>query len=159
MSNFKLFRGFIEKPGRITDNNSHQNGIFIPSFEPMIQNRFLVIFPEYLNIPSYLVKKTARPSATFNDRFEFRWDDINFTLYDPITQSTSRRIYELIGAQLLYNPLVIKLQMLSPVGDIVSDWSIWGIFNSVDFGDLDYSSNEMADITLNMSVSNVILNY
>jgi hypothetical protein len=49
--------------------------------------------------------------------------------------------------------------MLDPVGTVVSDWSIWGAINSVNFGDLDYSSDELADITLNMSASNVILNY
>ena len=158
MSNFKLLRGYDDKPSRITDNNSHQNGIFIPAFEPMRQNRFLVIFPEVFNISPYLVRMASRPSATFNNGL-VTWDDINFTLYDPISQSTSGRIYELMGAQLLYNPLVIKLQMLGPVGDIISDWSIWGRFNSVDFGDLDYSSDELANVTLNMSVSNVILNH
>jgi hypothetical protein len=55
--------------------------------------------------------------------------------------------------------MVIKLQMLGPVGDIISDLSIWGAINSADFGDLDYSSDELADVTLNMSISNVILNY
>jgi hypothetical protein len=157
MSNFKLFRGYVDKPGRNNDD-PRQNGTGFPVFEPMRQNRFLVIFPEVFNISPYLVRMTSRPSATFNNGL-VTWDDINFTLYDPISQSTSGRIYELIGAQLLYNPLVIKLQMLGPVGDIISDWSIWGRFNSVDFGDLDYSSDELANVTLNMSVSNVILNH
>lgn len=157
MSNFKLLKGYVGKTGQ-NNENPRQNGIFIPSFEPMIQSRFLVIFPEYLNIPSYLVKKTARPTATFNDGL-VRWDDIQFTLHDPISPSMSQTIYELIGTEILYSPMVIKLQMLGPVGDIISDWSIWGAINSADFGDLDYSSDELADVTLNMSVSNVILNY
>jgi hypothetical protein len=158
MSNYKLLRGYDDKPSRITDNNSHQNGIFIPAFEPMRQNRFLVNFPEIFNISPYLVRMTSRPAATFNNGL-VTWDDIQFTLYDPISPSTSQRIYELIGGQIFYNPLVIKLEMLDPVGIVVSDWSIWGVINSVNFGDLDYSSDELADVTLNMSVSNVILNY
>ena len=158
MSNFKLFRGYVDKPGQITDNNPHQNGVFIPAFEPMRQNRFLVIFPEVFNISPYLVRMASRPTATFNDGL-VRWDDIQFTLHDPISPSMSQTIYELIGTEILYSPMVIKLQMLGPVGDIISDWSIWGAISSADFGDLDYSSDELADVTLNMSVSNVILNY
>jgi hypothetical protein len=158
MSNFKLFRGYVDKPGQVVDNTPRQNGVFIPAFEPMRQNRFLVTFPEIFNISPYLVKMTSRPSATFNNGL-VTWDDIQFTLYDPISPSTSQRIYELIDEQIFYNPLVIKLQMLDPLGTVVSDWSIWGTINSVDFGDLDYSSDELADVTLNMSVSNVVLNY
>jgi hypothetical protein len=158
MSNFKLFRGYLDEPGRMTDNNSNQNGVFIPAFEPMRQNRFLIIFPEIFNISPYLVRMASRPTATFNDGL-VRWDDMQFTLHDPISPSMSQTIYELIGTEILYSPMVIKLQMLGPVGDIISDWSIWGAINSADFGDLDYSSDELADVTLNMSVSNVILNY
>jgi hypothetical protein len=66
MSNFKLFRGYLDEPGRMTDNNSNQNGVFIPAFEPMRQNRFLIIFPEIFNISPYLVRMASRTTATFN---------------------------------------------------------------------------------------------
>jgi hypothetical protein len=49
--------------------------------------------------------------------------------------------------------------MLDPVGTVVSDWSIWGRIISVDFGNLDYSNDDLAEIKLIMSISNAILNY
>ena len=159
MSNFKLFRGYLDEPGRMTDNNSNQNGVFIQAFEPMRQNRFLIIFPEIFNISPYLVRMASRPTATFNDGL-VRWDDMQFTLHDPISPSMSQTIYELIGTEILYSPMVIKLQMLGPVGDKIEQWTIKGAFiNSANFGDLSFDSNEPATVELTLSYDYAILEF
>lgn len=158
MKNFKLLRGdgsrsLTQSPPR-----------FIPpatQYEPMRQNRFVVTFPESLNIPSYFIRNTSRPSLSFNNQNGLRheWDDIEFVLFDAIGDSSSQRIFELINSPQIENPMVVKLEMLDPTGVVVSDWSIWGRISSIDFGSVDYTSDDLMEIKITMSVSNAILNF
>lgn len=156
MSKFKLLRGFTNQPHQVTDERPIQQQNRIPVFEPMRVNRFLVTFPQSFNIPQYFVRMASRPTHVMINNIP-SWDDMSFVLYDPITPSMSQTIYELIHDESIYSPIVLKLQMLDPVGTIVSDWTIYGRINTIDFSNLDYSNDDVTDITLNMSVSNAIL--
>lgn len=158
MSKFKLLRGFTNQPQQVSDETPNQQQNRIPVFEPMRVNRFLVTFPQSFNIPQYFVRMASRPTHVMVNNVS-SWDDMSFVLYDPIAPSMSRTIYELMVDESIYDPIVLKLQLLDPVGTIVSDWTIYGRINTIDFSNLDYSNDDVTDITLNMSVSNAILNY
>lgn len=159
MSNFKFIQGYKDEP-QVEQPENRRGLLTNIAYEPMRVNRFLVIFPESFNISPYFIRSTSRPSLSFNRNGNVQsWDDIEFNLIDAIEPSSSRRIFELINSEELYNPIVVKLQMLDPVGTVVSDWSLWGRITSVDFGRLDYSNGDLAEIKMTMAISNAILNY
>lgn len=159
MGDFKFIRGYKDE-SQIEQPTNRQVLPTNLAYEPMRVNRFFVIFPESFNISPYFIRSTRRPSLSFNRNGNAHsWDDIEFNLIDAIEPSSSRRIFELINSDEIYSPIVVKLQMLDPVGTVVSDWSIWGRITSVDFGNLDYSNDDLAEIKMTMSISNAILNY
>ena len=50
--------------------------------------------------------------------------------------------------------------MLGPVGDVVEEWVLKGAFiKGADFGEMDYSSNDPADITLTLQYDYAILQF
>jgi hypothetical protein len=50
--------------------------------------------------------------------------------------------------------------MLGPVGDKIEQWKLKGAFIlQANFGDLDFTSNEVATITLTLSYDYAILEY
>ena len=72
------------------------NDMMFTAFEPKLQNRFLMLID---GIPSYLIKKIARPSITFGEvvldhinvkrkiKGKANWENISCDLYDPVTPS------------------------------------------------------------------------
>lgn len=158
MNNFKLLKGYTNQPHHVRDERPIQQENRIPVFEPMRSNRFLVTFPQIFNISPYFVRMASRPTNVMHNNVP-SWDDMTFVLYDPIVPSLSRTIYELIADESIYCPIVLKLEMLDPTGAVVSNWTIYGRINTIDFSNLDFSNDDVSDITLNMSVSNAILNY
>lgn len=157
MKDFKLLRGLIEEI-----QNTQNTNRFIPpgiQYEPMRVNRFLVTFPESFNILPYFVRMVNRPSMRIEQYGLHEWDDINITLYDPISPSMSQNVFELINSDLITQPMTFLIQMLDPTGIVVSEWSIWGRVSSIDYGMLDYSDDSITEIKMTISVSNDILNY
>jgi hypothetical protein len=159
MKEFKFLRGFIEE----FQNTQNQNR-FIPEgipfpYEPMRTNRFIVIFPETFNISPYFVRMVNRPSMRIQQHGQHEWEDIEITLYDPISPSMSQNIFQLMNSDLITQPMTFLIQMLDPTGVIVSEWSIWGRVSSIDYGMLDYNDDSTTEIKLTISVSNVILNF
>ena len=50
--------------------------------------------------------------------------------------------------------------MLGPVGDVVEEWILKGTYiETADFGELDYVSNDPADITLTLKYDYAILQF
>jgi hypothetical protein len=130
-------------------------------YEPKRSNRFILLFPDDFNIPPHVVSTTVRPSAHFvNGRIE--WQDIEIVLRDPITPSMSEIINELFlrtGSQYTNRDFEYRIQMLGPVGDVVEDWVINGFITSIDFGNLDYTSDELMEITLTLRPNYCTLNF
>lgn len=158
MKNFKLLSGFIKK----FQTNQIENRTDIPTpipFEPMRVNRFLVTFPGSFNISPYFVRQTDRPSMRIGPLGHYEWNDIEMTLYDPISPSMSQNIYQLIDSNLITQPMTFLIQMLDPTGLVVSEWSIWGIVSSIDYGVLDYGDDSTTEIKIKISVSNAVLNF
>jgi hypothetical protein len=153
--------------------------MFYTNFEPKMQNRYIM---EIDGIQSYLIKTAARPSITFEpivlDHINIKrklqgkgeWQDISITLYDPIVPSGAQAVMEWVrlGHESItgrkgyadFYKKDITFYMLGPVGDKVEQWTLKGAFiNSADFGGVDFSSNEPAEITLGLSYDYAILEY
>jgi len=155
------------------------NEIMFRAFEPKVQNRF-VLYAD--GIPSFLVKNVAAPEFTDNVikldhinsyrkiRGKREWQDMTMTLYDPITPSGAQAVmewarlsYESVTGRAGYSDFYKKdlvLNILGPVGDIVGEWIIKGAFVAqADFGDLDWSNDEVVDLSITVAMDYCILNY
>ena len=139
-------------------------------YEPLRKNRFILRFPDELGIQEWWVSTTSRPKYTSQEVEipflntstyvigRFNWDSIQVTFRDPIGPSATQALMEWV--RLHYETVTgrqgyaagykkdIELEMLDPTGVVVQKWILQGTqLNDVDFGGLDYSSNDLADIT------------
>ncbi len=130
-------------------------------YEPKRPNRFILLFPDEFQIPHQVVKTSVRPSATFNNG-TVEWEEIEIVLRDPIGPSMAQRMHELflrVGSSFTNREFEYRIQMLGPVGDIVEEWFITGFVSRIDFGELDYSSDELMDIKLIIKPTSCVLNF
>ena len=155
------------------------NDMMFTTFEPKLQNRFLM---DIGGVPGYLVKKISRPSITFNEvtldhinikrklKGKGNWDNITCDLYDPVTPSGAQSIMEWVrlshesvtgrdGYSDFYKKEV-TISTLGPVGDVVEEWRLKGAFVlNANFGDMDWSSDAPANISITIAMDYAILNY
>jgi len=155
------------------------NEIMFRAFEPKVQNRFIMYMD---NIPSFMVKTASGPS--FDDeevkldhintyrkiRGKREWNNISMTLYDPITPSGAQAVmewarlsYESVTGRAGYSDFYKKdltLNVLGPVGDIVSEWIIKGAFIvSMEQGEFDWGSSDVVELSIEVAMDFCILNY
>ena len=155
------------------------NDMMFTAFEPKLQNRFIMLID---GIPSYLIKKTARPSITFNNitldhintkrkiKGKGTWNPISMDLYDPITPSGAQAVMEWVrlshesvtgrdGYSDFYKK-DIRFNALGPVGDVVEEWICKGAYCSqANFGEFDWSSDTPANISMTIVMDYAILNF
>jgi hypothetical protein len=155
------------------------NDMFYTNFEPKTKNRFIM---EIDGIPSYLIKTANRPSIQFetitldhinvNRKLKGKgtWQTIDITLFDPIVPSGAQAVMEWV--RLSHESLTgrdgyadfykkdIQCYLLGPVGDKIEQWTLKGAFiqNAV-FNDLDWSSNDVVEITLTLEYDYAILEF
>jgi hypothetical protein len=133
-------------------------------------------------IPSYLVKAMNRPTVQFEtislDHINVKrklqgkadWQDLTITLYDPIVPSAAQKVmdwirlgHESITGRRGYADFYkkdITFYLLGPVGDKIEQWTLKGAFiQQANFGELDFSSNEVATIELTLSYDYAILEF
>lgn len=155
------------------------NDMFYTNFEPKMKNRFIF---EIDGIPSYLIRVGNRPSIQFEtvtlDHINVKrklkgkgeWQDVQLTLFDPIVPSGAQAVMEWV--RLSHESLTgrdgyadmykkdIQCYMLGPVGDKIEQWTLKGAFiNNATFSDLDWSSNDPAQIDLTLSYDYAILEF
>ena len=152
--------------------------MFTP-FEPKLKNRFVMSVD---GIPAYLIKTANRPSISFEEvelnhlnvkRFvkgKATWETVEMTLYDPVVPSAAQAVMEWVrlshesvtgrdGYADFYKKDV-NFFMLGPVGDKIEQWTLKGAFiTSAAFNDLDWASNDPAEITLTLSYDYAILEF
>ena len=155
------------------------NDMMFTAFEPKLQNRFLL---DIEGIPAYLIKKTGRPSITFGEivldhinvkrkiKGKANWDNITMELYDPVTPSGAQAVMEWVrlshesvtgrdGYSDFYKKN-IRIQTLGPVGDVVEEWLLKGAYcQNASFGEMDWSSDAPANITMTVVMDYAVLNY
>ena len=151
-------------------------------YEPKRKNRFIMKFPSDLGIAEWIISSTARPSITINEveipflntktfvAGQFQWETIDVTFRDPIAPSSSQALMEWVrlhaesvtgrmGYAAGYKKKV-DLFMLDPTGAIVENWELRGTFlTNVNFGDLDYSGDDLADVSATLRFDRAILKY
>lgn len=149
------------------------------TFEPKRKFRWILAIE---GIDSYLLKSAARPTMTTE---EFQIDYINATRYlaskytfnsievsmhDAIAPAGAQQVMEWLrlahehvsqrGGYADFYKRDIQLKMLDPFGNVVELWDIKGAFpQEVNFGELDYSNMESADITLTIRYDLAVLQY
>jgi hypothetical protein len=138
----------------------------------------------YVNgIPSYIIKAVsgmgfAQDEIILNHiniyrkiKGKLKWNDLSLTLFDPITPSGAQAVMEWVrlhhesvtgrdGYSDFYKKDV-KIEILGPVGDIVSEWIIKGAFiKSAEFGEYNWDNEAAAqNLTLALGMDYCILNY
>jgi hypothetical protein len=153
--------------------------IMFDAFEPKMKARYIMYVE---GIPPMLLKKAARPKISFEDvvldhinvkrkiKGKGDWGDISVELYDPIVPSGAQAVMEWVrlshesvtgrnGYADFYKKDV-KINMLGPVGDIVEEWTLKGCYiKEADFGEVDWTSNDVAGITLALRYDYAILEF
>lgn len=147
------------------------NEIFYTAFEPKQQNRFIMYVD---GIPSYQIKGMGAVSLTQGTvqlnhinvaryvKGKTTWNTIQMTLFDPITPSGAQAVmewvrlhHESVTGRDGYSDFYKKdltMNVLGPVGDIVSEWIIKGaLITEATFGDYNWD-NESAAVELQITV-------
>jgi hypothetical protein len=156
------------------------NEIFFTAFEPKQTNRFIMYID---GIPSYEVKgvggiSVAQGTVALNhinvQRFvkgKTTWGPISMTLFDPITPSGAqatiewlRLHHESVTGRDGYSDFYKKdltLNVLGPVGDVVSEWIIKGaLITSINWGDYSWDDADTAvNIKLDVQPDYCVLNF
>jgi hypothetical protein len=148
-------------------------------YEPKKQNRFIFRFPTPLGIQEWFVASGSRPTYTADEteiQFlntstwvvgRFTWDAIDVTFRDPIGPSAAQALMEWVR---LHSESVtgrqgyaagykkdIELELLDPTGVVVEKWILQGtMLTNVNFGSLDYSTSDIAEITANLRFDRAI---
>ena len=149
--------------------------------EPKRVNRFFAVFDSSIGLEVWQIQKFKRPSMKINSvpiqymneqnyvAGRYTWDTISVTFLDAIGPSTSQILMEWVRlhAESLTGRMGyaagykkdITLQALDPTGVPVEKWTLEQCqIVSIDFGDNDYSNDELTNITLEIQPWRCILN-
>jgi hypothetical protein len=154
--------------------------IFFTAFEPKQANRFILYMD---GVPSYIVKGVNAISVTQGEvplnhinvqrkvKGKTVWGDVQMTLFDPITPSGAQSVMEWVrlhhesvtgrdGYSDFYKKDLV-LDVLGPVGDVVSEWILKGAFiKDANFGDYNWDTVDTAvNITMTVAVDYCVLNF
>ena len=156
------------------------NEIFFTAFEPKQANRFILYMD---GVPSYIVKGVNAVTVTQGEvvlnhinvyrkvKGKTTWGDIQMTLFDPVTPSGAQAVMEWVrlhhesvtgrdGYSDFYKKDLV-LDVLGPVGDVVSEWIIKGAFiKEANFGDYNWDTeNTAVNITMTVGMDYCVLNF
>jgi hypothetical protein len=156
------------------------NEIFFTAFEPKQANRFIMYVD---GIPSYMIKevgeiKVENGEVTLNHINTYRkvkgkskWSDVTMTLFDPITPSGAQAVmewvrlhHESVTGRDGYSDFYKKdltVNVLGPVGDVVSEWIIKGAFiKDASFKGYNWDTeNEAQTISMTIGMDYCVLNF
>ena len=156
------------------------NSIFYTAFEPKQANRFILYMD---GMPSYLVKSVSAITlqqgvVTLNHinverkvKGKSTWQNVTMTLFDPITPSGAqaamewiRLHHESVTGRDGYSDFYKKdltLNVLGPVGDIVSEWIIKGaMITNTNFGEYNWDTVDTAiNLSIEVSIDYAVLNF
>ena len=156
------------------------NDIFFTPFEPKQKNRFILYMD---GIPSFQIKGMS--AVTLNQgvvnlnhinlqryvKGKSVWGTINMTLFDPISPSGAQAVmewvrlhHESVTGRDGYSDFYKKdltLNVLGPVGDIVSEWILKGSqIVDANFGDYSWDEeNSAQEIAMTLQPDSCILNF
>jgi len=156
------------------------NSMFFTAFEPKQQNRFIMYVDGF---PSYIIKAVSGMGFSQEEivlnhinvyrkiKGKLKWNDLSLTLFDPITPSGAQALMEWVR---LHHESVtgrdgysdfykkdLRLNVLGPVGDVVSEWIIKGAFiKSAEFGEYNWDNEAAAqNLTMGIGMDYCVLNF
>jgi hypothetical protein len=156
------------------------NEIFFTAFEPKQANRFILYMD---GIPSFMIKgmsavTLAQGVVTLNHinverkvKGKSAWQNMTMTLFDPITPSGAQAVmewvrlhHESVTGRDGYSDFYKKdltIDVLGPVGDIVSEWILKGAFVvNTNFGEYNWDTVDTAvNLTVELSIDYAVLNF
>ena len=156
------------------------NEIFFTAFEPKQANRFILFVDGF---PSYIMKGVGAVSLTQGSvplnhinvqryvKGKTVWNTISFTLFDPFTPSGAQAVmewvrlhHESVTGRDGYSDFYKKdltINILGPVGDIVSEWIIKGaMITEASFGDYNWDTESTAqELTMTVQPDYCVLNF
>ena len=156
------------------------NEIFFTAFEPKQANRFIMYVDGF---PSYIIKAISAVTLEQGEvvlnhinvyskvKGKTKWSDLTMTLFDPITPSGAqatmewvRLHHESVTGRDGYSDFYKKdltIDILGPVGDIVSEWIIKGAFiKGANFGEYNWDTESTAqNIQITVQPDYCILNF
>ena len=156
------------------------NEIFFTAFEPKQANRFILYMD---GIPSFMIKGISAVTlqqgvVTLNNinverkvKGKSTWQNITMTLFDPITPSGAQAVmewvrlhHESVTGRDGYSDFYKKdltVNVLGPVGDIVSEWVLKGSFVvNTNFGEYNWDTVDSAvNLSVELSIDYAVLNF
>lgn len=156
------------------------NEIFFTAFEPKVANRFIMYVD---GIPAYTIKAISAVTVDAGEivlnhintyrkiKGKAKWSDLTMTLFDPITPSGAQAVmewfrlsHESVTGRDGYSDFYKKdvtINVLGPVGDIVSEWIVKGAFiKTANFGEYNWDTEAAAiNIQVTLGMDYCILNY
>ena len=149
-------------------------------YEPKRKNRWILRFPSDLGMQEWWLMSASRPTINQNEVEvpflntsvwvigRFTWDAIDVTLRDSIGPSAAQAVMEWVR---LHSESVtgrqgyasgykkdLELEMLDPTGVVVEKWILEGTMATVvNFGDLSYDDDSLADINMTLRSDRCIL--
>jgi|ETNmetMinimDraft_30_1059905.scaffolds.fasta_scaffold06330_3 hypothetical protein len=133
------------------------------SFEPKKTDSFIVKIGKPWDIKPYVIKSITQPMISIDGAAS---EELQLEMYDPITPSTSQAIWNGIRALEAKIPTEMKLpynfqtklilEIIGPIGDVVSRWEYTGQFVSFEFGKLDWESQDLSMITATFTVDKCV---
>ena len=156
------------------------NEIFYTAFEPRMTNRFILYMD---GMPSFLVKgmsaiNLSQTAVALNHinvqryvKGKTIWGTVSFTMYEAITPAGSQTVmewvrlhHESVTGRDGYSDFYKKdltIDVLGPVGDVVSEWIIKGAFiKDAAFGDMNWDDDTtVMNISLTIGMDYCVLNF
>lgn len=149
-------------------------------YEPLRQNRFLFRFPSDLGIQEWWVKSASRPKIEIGSKNIpflntetyvagiYKWQAITISMNDPQGPSASqacmewiRLVAESVTGRMGYAAGYkrdLEIEMVDPTGVVVSKWILKNAWpKSFDGGSLQYGSEDLAEIKMDIVIDYAIL--
>jgi hypothetical protein len=156
------------------------NEIFYTAYEPKQANRFILYVDGF---PSYLIKQMSSFNIENGEvilnhinvdrkiKGKSKWSDVTLNLYDPITPSGAQAVMEWVrlhhesvtgrdGYSDFYKKDLV-LNVLGPVGDVVSEWVLKGAFiKTATFPEFNWSTeNTAVELQMALGIDYAVLNF
>tara|TARA_R110000803_G_scaffold13218_8_gene37326 strand:- start:484 stop:1029 length:546 start_codon:yes stop_codon:yes gene_type:complete len=152
------------------------------AYEPMRRNRWVLNFPEVLNFHPWVISSVDTPTYVFSEDGN-GWEDMTIKFGNPVGTPSTTVLWDLINgisdnqnlinidedvlsnlrdrfSDIRENGLTFNLELLDPTGVVVSKWTIHECdIKRIDFGSLDYSSDELFEHYMVVKPRNVTLHF
>ena len=156
------------------------NEIFYTAYEPKQANRFILYMDGF---PSYIIKQISSFNIENGEvilnhinidrkiKGKSKWSDVTLNLYDPVTPSGAQAVmewvrlhHESVTGRDGYSDFYKKdltLNILGPVGDIVSEWVLKGAFiKTATFPEFNWSTeNTPVELQMALGIEYAVLNF